>query len=171
MTTFSIPLAGSLVLSAMLSFAEDTKPDAKPEKKPLATISWKERSEQKKLDTGEFVPGKEGQPDALEVVNTESQEKLFALATLEPPKIESRTYVIRGKIRYQAVEGDGYLEMWNHFANGGPFFTKTLAKSGGPLGVIHGSSDSRKFALPFDKGNEPSPTKLEINLVLPGQEP
>ena len=165
MTTSTSVLTCGLVLSAAMCFADD----AKPGKKPLVTISWKERSEQKKLDSGEFVPAKEGQPDALKFVNSEAQQKQFSLVSFEPPKMESRTYVVRGRIRYEGVEGDGYLEMWNHFASGGPYFTKTLAKAGGLLGVIHGTSDWREFALPFDKGNEPSPTKLEINLVLPGR--
>ena len=157
------------VMMPLAAAAQDKPADAKAEKKPLLKISWKERHKQKKLTSGEFVEGKDGKPDLLRIVHTDAMEKQFPLIDFAPPEIAHSTYVVRGKVRYEGVEGKGHLEMWNHFAGGGMYFTKTLAEAGGPLGVIRGSSDWREFALPFKKDNEPTPTKLVINLVLPGR--
>lgn len=164
MTSLVPLLASSTLLFGALTIAQDA-----PAAKPLVKVSWKERHEQKTLATGEFVAGQDGQPDVLKLANTEPGPKQFSLIELEPPPIADKTYAVRGKIRYNGVEGTAHLEMWNHFAGGGMYFTKTLAEAGGPLGVIRGSSDWREFALPFNKDTAPSPTKLVINLVLPGR--
>jgi hypothetical protein len=140
-----------------------------PKPPPLWRHSWKEQHEQQKLTSGEFVAGTDGRPDALKLVQTEPEPKQFPLLEFTPPTIGTTIYFVIGKVRYEGVEGEGYLEMWSHFPNGGMFFTKTLATAGGPLGVIRGSSDWREFTLPFNKGEQPSPTKLVINLVLPGR--
>ena len=64
--------------------------------------------------------------------------------------------------------GDGYLEMWNHFPNGGAYFSKTLGDSG-PMGGLRGSSSWRPFSLPFmSDAKTGTPSRLEFNLVLPG---
>jgi hypothetical protein len=157
-------LAGLLLLTATAPIAAE---DGGP--RPLLKVSWKERHEQQKFLSGEFVAGENGRPDALKLVHREASPQQFSLIEIEPPAINTPTYVVRGNVRYEGVEGTGYLEMWNHFSTGGPYFTKTLAEAGGPLGVIRGSSDWREFALPFNKGSEPSPTRLVINLVLPGR--
>src|SRR5262245_39901377 len=48
------------------------------------------------------------------------------LLTIERPKITSARYALRGRVRYEGVEGEGYLEMWNQFPNGGRFFSRSL---------------------------------------------
>jgi hypothetical protein len=84
-------------------------------------------------------------------------------------------YAIAGEIKYEGVKGDGFLEMWNCYPPAKPgmfekkYFSRTLDASG-ELGKITGTSGWRQFTLPFDRtGGTAKPTRLEINLILPGQ--
>jgi len=93
----------------------------------------------------------------------------FHLVTIERPPVTGPAYAVTGQVRYQGVEGQGYLEMWTVFPDGGRFFTRTLA-SQGPLAALHGESAWRPFELPFDlSGASQVPSRLEINLVLPAR--
>ena len=59
--------------------------------------------------------------------------------------------------------------MWTVFPDGQRYFSRTLAAQG-PLAVLHGESSWRRFELPFDmSGTSQAPTRLEINLALPGR--
>src|SRR2546429_2802300 len=59
--------------------------------------------------------------------------------------------------------------MWTVFPDGQRFFSRTLAAQG-PLAALHGESSWRRFELPFDiSGASQAPSRLEINLVLPGR--
>src|SRR6266853_1931256 len=78
-------------------------------------------------------------------------------------------YVVSGEVRYQDVEGQGYLEMWTVFPDGQRFFSRTLDAQG-PRAALRGESNWRRFELPFDmSGASQAPSRLEINLVLPGR--
>ena len=118
---------------------------------------------------GVVLPGEA--PDgraALRLVSKSTQGSTFALAEVDDPKITGDRYSVVGRVRYEGVEGAGYLEMWSVFADGGRYFTRTLAGSG-PLGKLHGTSGWRAFELPFFlEGNAP-PNRLELNVVLPGR--
>src|SRR5207247_60213 len=60
-------------------------------------------------------------------------------------------------------------EMWSVFPNGERFFSRTLATQG-TLAALHGESSWRRFELPFFlSGTTQTPSRLEINLVLPGR--
>lgn len=85
---------------------------------------------------------------------------------VDNPKAPSHQYRLVGKVKYESVDGDGYLEMFNHFPKQGAFFTRTLAE-GGSLGKITGSSDWRDFQLPFYSKPGMLPSKLVVNVVLP----
>jgi hypothetical protein len=76
-------------------------------------------------------------------------------------------YAFEGRIRYEGVEGEGYLEMWSYFPDGSKYFTRTLAPSG-PQGVLSGDSGWRSFSLPFSTNGGPAPSRLDLNVVLPG---
>jgi hypothetical protein len=76
-------------------------------------------------------------------------------------------YVVTGEVRYEGVQGQGFLEMWSVFAGGGRYFSRTMDPSG-PMGILTGSSDWRAFALPFYLNGVAPPERLEINVVLPG---
>jgi hypothetical protein len=101
-------------------------------------------------------------------------EQVRMLIELPNPGISSPVYALKGRIRYEDVEGEGFLQMDNNFGDLGTFFTKTVAPEG-PLGAISGSSDWRAFVLPFyaNSGDpavdvSPVPEKLTLTLFLPG---
>jgi len=96
------------------------------------------------------------------------------LIELENPGISSAVYALKGMIRYENVEGAGFLQLDNHFGAVGTYFTKSLA-SAGPLRKISGNSDWRPFVLPFhaNSGDQSDgaallPEKLSLGLYLPG---
>jgi len=101
-------------------------------------------------------------------------EQVRMLIELPDPGISSPVYALKGRIRYEDVQGEGFLQMDNHFGERGTFFTKTVAPAG-PLGNISGSSDWRTFVLPFYTNSDdqtadmpPVPEKLTLTLFLPG---
>jgi hypothetical protein len=90
------------------------------------------------------------------------------LLTIERPTVPSHQYRLVGKIKFQDVEGEGYVELLNRFPGRGEFFSRTLAE-GGAMGKLTGSSDWRDLELPFMSEPGLLPDRLTINLVLPGQ--
>jgi hypothetical protein len=137
----------------------------------LREINWPDMSRQGKLNVGEIV-----EPDAdcpftqLRVQNLKSEKKTFAVLTISDPCITAASYAVTGQVRYEDVEATGYLEMWNHFPDGSMYFSRTLNDSG-PMQSLSGSSGWRSFTLPFyiNGNSKVRPTKLEFNVVLPGQ--
>jgi hypothetical protein len=139
----------------------------------LDTLDWKAISESGKAFPGEVVTV-DGKP-ALKISATNDNGLHANLLTLTKPAITKTFYAITGEIKYENVSGDGYLEMWNYFppvkagAPEGQFFSRTLGDSG-EMGKIRGTSGWRRFTLPFDRtGSSGAPTRLQINLILPGQ--
>jgi hypothetical protein len=102
------------------------------------------------------------------VQGTAVEPTTVTVASVAKPAISTRRYALSGRVRYDDVAGQGYLEMWSHFPNRGRFFSRTLGA--GPMQPLSGSSGWRTFSLPFvitDKGFPP-PEKLVLNVVLPG---
>jgi hypothetical protein len=122
----------------------------------IDTISW-----------SSVTPGSGAAVGDAVRVGSPSGGGTFPLLSIAPAIPRGRAYAIEGRIRYEGVDGAGYLEMWSDFPRQGRFFSRTLAPAG-PLGVIHGDSDWRDFQLPFDPNGGPSPARLDLNLVLPG---
>jgi hypothetical protein len=133
---------------------------------------------QKLSASGELVGGMPVTMDgksALKISSTNDSGLQVQLLRITNPPISKMLYAITGEIKYEGVKGDGFLEMWNCFPPDKPgmfenkYFSRTLAASG-DLGKITGTSGWRAFNLPFDRtGSKTQPTRLEINLVLPGQ--
>jgi hypothetical protein len=89
--------------------------------------------------------------------------------SIDAPAITSHQYALVGRVKYENVESDGYLEMWSHFGERGAFFSRTLADAG-PMKKLSGSSDWRLFRLPFtSNGQMPPPERLVVNVVLPAR--
>lgn len=133
----------------------------------LKEISWQALKQSGEITTGE-VTG-----ESLKLLNTTNQPKTFSVLSLPNPGITSPSYAIDGQVRYEGVEGVGYLEMWSHFPEGKAYFTRAMAASG-PLQSIQGSSEWRQFSLPFYVRDESGwlpdrPERLELNLVLQGK--
>ena len=130
------------------------------------TIDWSRR-----VVPGGVVLAGEGPGGAtvLELRATGSGATSVHLVTIDHPPVAGPGYVVAGQVRYEGVEGQGYLEMWTVFPDGQRFFSRTLAPRG-PLAALHGESTWRRFELPFDlSGASQAPSRLEINLVLPGR--
>jgi hypothetical protein len=112
---------------------------------------------------------------AIKIASTNDTGLRVQLLRITNPPISKMLYAITGEIKYEGVKGDGFMEMWNCFPPDKPgmfenkYFSRTLGESG-DLGKITGTSNWRTFTLPFDStGSKAKPTRLEINLVLPGQ--
>src|SRR2546426_2691950 len=128
------------------------------------TIDWSRTA----VTGGVTLPG-EGTGGAAVLQLRSTGPMSFHLVTIERPPVTGPAYAVTGQVRYQGVEGQGYLEMWTVFPDGERFFSRTLAAQG-PLAALHGESNWRRFELPFDlSGASQAPSRLEINLVLPGR--
>ncbi len=130
----------------------------------LREISWAALRDQGSLAQGLSVA-----PDGSLTVRSPGDGGLaVTLTEVASPGITRDRYVVRGRVRYSGVAGNGYLEMWNFFGDGGRYFTRTLGDSG-PLRKISGSSEWRDFGLYFDAAGAKSRVeKLSIGLILPG---
>ncbi|MEM9284016.1 MAG: hypothetical protein AAGA96_19520 [Verrucomicrobiota bacterium] len=111
----------------------------------------------------------------LRVAVSEPSKKPIRLFIFQDPPITGEAYAIQGEVLYHSVEGEGYLEMWNHLPVsagstevGSSFFSRTLAYSG-PMQKLSGESDWRYFQLPgiVNDGSGRTPLRLTLNLVLP----
>jgi hypothetical protein len=119
------------------------------------------------LTSGEFQPAEGKEPNRLRLVNDSPGPRLFPLHEFVPPTISLNSYVIRGRVKYDGVQGVGFLEMRSHFPEQGAYFSRTLG-TGGPMGRLTGTSGWRDFSLPFDKADLAGPEKLVLNLHLEG---
>ena len=100
-------------------------------------------------------------------VSADGSGGLFPLIAVDAPDLGRVGFSVRGRVRYSDVAGSGYLEMWSVFADGGRYFSRTLGAEG-PMAVVTGTSDWRPFELPFFLEGAAPPSRLEINVVLPG---
>jgi len=129
------------------------------------TVDWSAR----RVEQGTVLPSQApGGAAALQLVSRSQEGAAFQLAEIDDPGIDGDHYSVVGQVRYEGVEGSGYLEMWSVFADGGRYFTRTLAGSG-PLASLRGRSGWRRFELPFFLEGHAPPTRLELNVVLPGR--
>jgi|GEM_PF-1919039 len=139
--------------------------DVPPERR-VALYDWKVLDAEGSLETGVVVQ-KDGRT-CLKVENLSDKPMQARLLTIEKPPFEASRYELGGEIRYSDVQGQGYLETWNDFPEG-RYFSRTLEASG-PMGQLTGTSDWREFTLPFDRtGTKSAPTRIEVNLHLPGR--
>jgi hypothetical protein len=122
----------------------------------LARFSWDEAPPR----SGEVVG------DAVKI-EAPAAGGTYLVIAIAPEPITTPGYAFEGQVRYEGVEGDGYLEMWSDFPDGKRYFTRTLASSG-PEGVISGDSGWRSFRLPFTTNGGPAPRRLDLDVVLPG---
>lgn len=105
----------------------------------------------------------------LRIERTEAAPQSVRLVTWKSPGLKTAFYAVRGQVRYEDVEGTGFLEMWNDFGAPGRFFTRTMGQQG-PMRTVSGTSKWRPFYLPFNgTGTSGQPVALEINLVMPGK--
>jgi hypothetical protein len=139
---------------------------ARADEQVISTFSWKELADAGKLTAGTPT----GAPDnALKVENRGPGAMSATVLTIVQPKITTDFYAVTGEVRYDNVEGDGFLEMWSHFGETAAYFSRTLGVAG-PMAKLTGTSDWRAFTLPFNaKGASSRPSKLLVNVQLPGK--
>jgi hypothetical protein len=130
---------------------------------------WDDLQKQGRVSAGTVLEPEAGSSDRrLEIKSATSGPSSTTVLTIERPPIKGPRYRVSGRLRYEGVEGAGYLEMWNHFPDGGQYFSRTLAEQG-PMMKLQGTSGWRSFVLPFDATGAPPPTRLVVNVVLPGR--
>lgn len=132
-------------------------------------VSWERFQKEGHLLSGELMTEENSGLVCLKVIHSSSGPVTLPLAVLEAPQITRSDYALVGQLRYEDVEQEGYLETWNYFGETEKYFSRTLSPIG-PMGVLSGSSGWRPFRLPFfTNDNAKHPSKIEVNLVLPGK--
>src|SRR5262249_8964656 len=128
---------------------------------------WDELQKAGKVSGGTVMPPEPGSSFyRLKVAGSKGGGSVNVL-TIDQPGITASNYALSGQVRYEQVDGVGELELWNHFPTGGQYFSRTLGETG-PMQKLHGTSGWRSFTLPFDAKDAPAPTRLVLNVVLPG---
>lgn len=127
----------------------------------LKTITWETAPAGARLE-------RDAKGTARLVVESQSNTGLtVSVLALDQPGITGSRYALVGEVRTAGVVGQGYLEMWSLFPDGGRYFSRTLAPQG-PLAALSGTTDWRRFVLPFFLDEAPAkPSRIEVNLVLP----
>ncbi len=140
----------------------------------LGDYNWRQlaNSGQLPVELLNDVTGTIDGKSTVRITNTNDTALQVQLLKIQKPPIAKTLYAITGEVKYEGVQGDGYLEMWNYFAPLKPgglpevgAFSRTLGTAG-EMGRLTGTSAWRKFMLPWASG---PPTRLEINLFLPGR--
>ena len=132
-------------------------------------LKWDVLQKQGRVVIGTVLPPETGGAFyILRITGGGAGEPTQTVLTLDKPAINRPRYALTGQVRYEGIEGIGYLEMWSHFPDGGQYFSRTLGEAG-PMMKLQGTSGWRAFTLPFDATGAPSPTKLVFNVVLPGR--
>jgi hypothetical protein len=153
-------LAGGLVLLVAVSaYGEEI----------LRRMEWSDLEA-----AGELPPGTqiergevEGQ-QALRLVHRGPGQLQVRLFEIDDPGITTTRWAVRGRVCYDGVQGEGFVELWSSFDDGGRYYSRTLADRG-PAARILGDSEWRPVVVPFfAQGSAEAPTRLELNLVLPG---
>lgn len=113
--------------------------------------------------------GIEIEPGTVLIENPTTERREIPLLSLDSPGVSSDRYAVLGEVFHVDVEDEGYLETWNHFEKGGPYFTRTLSEFGPMRWLANTSMGFREFSLPFSIGNDEGmrPTRIELNLILP----
>ena len=137
--------------------------------KVVRKISWSALKAEGRLVTGEVVPAGGGSAfESLRVMNPDGAPRTIPLFAIDEPGVKAPRYLLRGEVRGEGIEGQGYLEMWSFFAGGGRYFSRTLAQVG-PMASLSGTFHFRPFILPFTAEPGMSPEKLAVNVALPGR--
>ena len=137
----------------------------------LVMYDWHDLKQNHQLRGGEVVNGESD----LKIENTNDTPLQLHLFEIVGPPVSNTIYALTGQVKYDNVHGTGYLEMWNFFPPSSPglpegqYFSRTLGDAGN-MEKITGTCHWRNFSLPFDRtGASGAPTRLEINIFLPGK--
>jgi hypothetical protein len=113
------------------------------------------------------APGKLADGVVVQVDGDAKQTTTPIIAVLKP-SMPSHRYVLKGRVKFEGVEGHAYLELLSVFAEKKVYYTRTLAESG-VLGKFVGTSDWREVELPFASDPGLLPEQINVNVVLSGK--
>lgn len=134
----------------------------------LREISWSTDLVEAPETGAVLAANEETSFERLRVASDAGDGGTMRVLTIKAPGITKSVYAIVGRVRTEGVAGKSYLELLNYVGDGGPYFTRAIARSG-PLRHLGGSSDWRYFALPFNlRPGSARPDKLELNVVFKG---
>lgn len=132
---------------------------------PVLEVKWNDLAAQEKLQNGKLLAGIEG--GALRVETGPDGPHNVVVLEIDAPPLSGPRWRLEGRMRYQNVESEGHLILISKL-EGRDYTTKTVAYEG-PIGKITGSSDWRRFALPFRLTDQKGPPeKLTLQVFLPG---
>ena len=144
--------------------------DKKEVGRQIAKIVWLEVDKSGELPKSAKLDKDEQLGEVVKITRTPDVPQLIEVAKIDKPAATLRAYMLRGKVKFQGVGGEGFLEIWNHFPEPkkGAYFSRTMAETG-PLGKLRGDSPWREFILPFsfDDAAYPMPEKIQFNVYLP----
>ena len=135
-----------------------------------AEFKWNELQSQGRVAAGVVLPPDQGTSGfRLQIENAKPSPTSVTVLTVDRPASQrARRYKFSGQVRYDAVEGNGYLELWNYFPDGAVL----LADAGRPRPHDEAAWHLRvwrTFVLPFDATGAGAPTRLVVNVVLQGR--
>lgn len=133
----------------------------------LRRIDWAALASGGELLSGEVSPAGETAPGAYVTIRSAtSAGGQFTVLSIANPQVTADLFALHGQVKYDGVEGQAYLEMLAHTPDGS-YFSRTVAPDG-PLRSLGGSSDWRRFVLPFNlTGGEL--VRIDLSVVLPGR--
>ena len=165
-----IGLPGIVAILGSHCFADEKKEVGKKTGEPIAKVVWLEVEKAGKLPKSASIDKDTEHRDVLKIVRTPDVPQLIELATIEKFAVTKRAYMLRGKVKFAGVGGEGFLETWSHFPEPkkGAYFSRTMAETG-PMGKLRGDSPWKDFVLPFtfDDPSFPMPEKIQFNVYLP----
>lgn len=168
-----LKVIGFLCISAINGshcFADDKKDVGKKMGDPIAKVVWVDVEKASKLPKSATIDKDEEHRSVVKIVRTPDVPQLIELATIEKFAVTKRAYMLRGKVKFAGVGGEGFLETWSHFPEPkkGAYFSRTMAETG-PMGKLRGDSPWKEFVLPFtfDDPSFPMPEKIQFNVYLP----
>lgn len=153
MSRIAIALTAAALLASAPADAAET----------IKTVDWAEQKRAGPITAGEVLPPGDGASTHRLLVRG-ARSKVWSL---DNPGIHTQRYALLGQVRCRGVAGQGHLELWNVFG-GERYFTRTLSAAG-PMQSLSGDQGWRPFVLPFVAGGDERPTRLELNVVLPGR--
>ncbi|MCA9096100.1 MAG: hypothetical protein KDA68_21620 [Planctomycetaceae bacterium] len=164
---------GSLAVVFLMCGTSTAEESAGPNE--LMLIDWQQMQEQGHLKGNEIAPDEGERLHPLKIVSPLKEAgnglpAMVPILELPAPKISKQVFMLSGWVRYENVQGTGFLEMWSLFPDGSHYFTRTLAGTG-PMGLMAGTSDWRPIQLPFQMSpgsNAPRPNKLILNAGFQG---
>ena len=147
-----LSIAGLLLVSGNAIHAQDAVPWLKADGRNNVVLHAAG-----KLADGEVVQ-----------VDGDAKQSSTPILAVAKPSMPSQRYVLKGRVKFDGVEGHGYLELLSVFAEKKIFYTRTLADSG-VLGKFVGTSDWREVELPFASDPGVFPEQINVNVVLTGK--